>query len=89
MNGGHRWGSGHPPRLDRRHRWLVRLVGRVYSRWAGRYDPVVTRRLLPLILPGGRDALAHWLDGERPIPPVSGSRPKPPVTATTRRWPWS
>jgi len=62
--------STRPAGLAGRHRWLVRLVGRVYSRWAGRYDAVVTHRLLPLIVPGGRDAVARWLSGERPAPPV-------------------
>lgn len=62
--------AARPTDLAGRHRWLIRLVGRVYSRWAGRYDAIVTRRILPLLLPGGRAALARWLTGEHPDPPV-------------------
>lgn len=70
LNTRHCCRSSDAPRLEGRHRWLVRLVGRVYSLGAGRYDAVVTQRLLPLMVPGGRDGLARWLAGEGPTPPI-------------------
>lgn len=70
LNSRHRGRSSHAARLEGRHRRLVRLVGRIYSLGAGRYDAVVTHRLLPLMVPGGRDGLARWLAGEGPTAPV-------------------
>jgi ubiquinone/menaquinone biosynthesis C-methylase UbiE len=53
------------------HPVLTRFVGQVYSRGAGRYDAVITRGVVRLMVPPAGDrTIAAWVLAHRPEPPV-------------------
>lgn len=58
------------PSLARRHREATRQIGKLYSWLGARYDGLVTTWVLPVVVRGGREAVAGWLRDQQPAPPV-------------------
>lgn len=59
-----------PPSLARRHREATRRIGKLYSWLGSRYDGLITARVLPLVVRGGRETVAQWVRGQQPAAPV-------------------